>query len=321
MDIAKTSSRPLVSVIMPAYNVDRFISQSIESILNQTYSNWELLICDDGSTDKSVRIMENFQDFRIRLFQNSKNLGITMTTNLLLGQALGEFIVLQDADDWSESNRIERLLQSFDNESSDYRIGIVSSGVTIHYKNDITKTRIYPLNLDRTFLKSYSSDDLPCTCASMCFRRKVLDDVGLYDTFFNRIGSADYDFVYRSFLAGYSMAQIPEVLYHVRRSENSFTRRFHPHPFRYISPQIARFIFEKRLKNGLKSVDTSESIFEKEVERHFNIDDGYAFFRYSESLYFGQKWGLALWYAFMAFVRAPSTRYIKNFINILIARY
>jgi glycosyltransferase involved in cell wall biosynthesis len=306
---------------MPIYNCESYLQQSIQSILNQTHTNWELLICDDGSTDETIRTMMEFQDSRIRIFRNPMNLGIILTSNFLFEKAHGEFIILQDADDWSESTRIASLLQEFESNSASLRIGIVSSGVTIHYKDGVTKTQSYPTHIDKAYIEFFSNPDLPCTCASMCFRRSILDEIGMYDPFFNRIGAADYDFIYRVLMAGYSMVQVPEALYHVRRSDISFTKRFSPHPFRYISPDIARLLFEKRLKLDVDALYTDQPDFDKEIRRHFIIDKGYALFRFSESLYFSQQKGMALWYAMRAFLRSPSMRYVKNFLNILISRY
>lgn len=64
---------PVLSIIMPAYNAEKYISEAIESIINQTYTNWELLICDDNSTDKTYEIAKSFMDERIKLFKNPVN--------------------------------------------------------------------------------------------------------------------------------------------------------------------------------------------------------------------------------------------------------
>ena len=70
--------KPLVSVIMPAFNAEAYIKEAIQSILDQTYPNFELLICDDGSSDKTVEVVDSFNDDRIKLFINNKNLGLSL---------------------------------------------------------------------------------------------------------------------------------------------------------------------------------------------------------------------------------------------------
>jgi glycosyltransferase involved in cell wall biosynthesis len=89
---------PLISIIMPAYNAEAFIEEAINSVLAQTYSNWELLLVDDGSTDRTPEIIAQFEDPRIRVFHKA-NGGIGSARNLALTHALGEFMCGLDADD------------------------------------------------------------------------------------------------------------------------------------------------------------------------------------------------------------------------------
>lgn len=92
---------PLVSVIMPAYNVEKYISESIESVLAQSYQNWELLITDDRSTDNTQRIVEEYciNDKRIKLFINKENGGAGAARNNSIKEANGRFIAFLDSDD------------------------------------------------------------------------------------------------------------------------------------------------------------------------------------------------------------------------------
>src|SRR6187401_56380 len=104
---------PLVSVIVPAFNCEGFILEAIESIVNQTYPNVEILVCDDASTDRTWSNLQGIGDSRLKLFRNVENVGVVPTKNFLLSKAKGEFIVFQDADDSSHPRRIEKLLQQF----------------------------------------------------------------------------------------------------------------------------------------------------------------------------------------------------------------
>lgn len=103
---------PLISVIMPAYNAESFIKDSICSVLSQTYENWELLILDDCSTDRTVEIAKVFEesDPRIRLFINAKNVGVAKTRNMGFDLASGEWIALLDSDDIWHSQKLEKQL-------------------------------------------------------------------------------------------------------------------------------------------------------------------------------------------------------------------
>ena len=89
----------LVSIIMPSYNTAEFIGLSIESVLSQTYTNWELIIVDDCSTDDTEKIVNTFKDNRIKFSRNKKNLGAALTRNKALREAKGIWIAFLDSDD------------------------------------------------------------------------------------------------------------------------------------------------------------------------------------------------------------------------------
>ena len=100
----------MVSVIIPNYNSEKYIGETIESVLSQTYSNWELIIVDDCSTDASVTVIENYikQDDRIRLFRNEKNRGAAYTRNVGLQQAQGKWVAFLDSDDLWTPEKLEK---------------------------------------------------------------------------------------------------------------------------------------------------------------------------------------------------------------------
>ncbi|SET25538.1 Glycosyl transferase family 2 [Salinibacillus kushneri] len=100
--------KPLVTVFIPMYNCEGYIGQALESILNQTYANLEILLIDDGSTDQTVEIVTKYNDNRIKLIQNKENKGIPYTRNLGVEQANGKYMAIMDSDDIALSNRIER---------------------------------------------------------------------------------------------------------------------------------------------------------------------------------------------------------------------
>ena len=103
----------LVSIITPTYNTAKFISETINSILDQTYQNWELLITDDCSSDETVDIIEGYtqKDKRIKLFRNTRNIGAAMTRNNSIQKAQGRYIAFLDSDDWWYPNKLEIQLE------------------------------------------------------------------------------------------------------------------------------------------------------------------------------------------------------------------
>lgn len=101
----------LVSIIMPSYNTDKFIAKSINSVLNQTYKNWELIIVDDCSTDKTDEVVDSFlQDSRIHYFKNDKNSGAAVTRNRAIREAKGKYIAFLDSDDLWDPNKLEKQI-------------------------------------------------------------------------------------------------------------------------------------------------------------------------------------------------------------------
>lgn len=109
--IRSSKTRPVLSVLLPVYNAELFIAKSIKSILNQTYSNFELLIVDDCSTDATLTIINGFQDSRIKLFEKTKNTGYTESLNWGIDLAQGTFIARMDADDVSLPTRFEKQIE------------------------------------------------------------------------------------------------------------------------------------------------------------------------------------------------------------------
>ena len=110
---------PTISIVMPVYNCERYIQQAIDSILNQTYDDFELIIVDDGSTDKTSEIIQNVRDKRICLVKNTKNRGIIASLNNGIKLSTGKYIARMDADDISLPTRLERQIDHLTKTNSD----------------------------------------------------------------------------------------------------------------------------------------------------------------------------------------------------------
>ena len=114
---------PLISVIMACYNSEKYVDKAVQSIINQTYTNWELLICDDQSKDNTLKIIEKINDPRIKIFKNEKNLGYLKTCNRLFSSASGDYITFQDSDDFSHKERLSLQLNHLLNNANLGAIG------------------------------------------------------------------------------------------------------------------------------------------------------------------------------------------------------
>lgn len=116
--------QPKVSVFMPVYNAGIYLKEAIESILNQTYTDFEFVIINDGSTDSSAEVIQGFDDSRIKLFNNNKNLGLIATLNIGLELCKGEYIIRMDSDDISLPNRIAHQIRFLEENP---QIGLIGS--------------------------------------------------------------------------------------------------------------------------------------------------------------------------------------------------
>lgn len=105
------TNKELISVILPAYNAERYLSEAIDSVLNQTYTNFELIIINDGSTDKTEEIILSYLDPRIRYVKNEQNLKLIKTLNKGIDLAKGKYIARMDADDISLPTRLEKEVE------------------------------------------------------------------------------------------------------------------------------------------------------------------------------------------------------------------
>ena len=125
-------SSPIVTVLMPVYNAEKYLAEAINSILNQTFTNYELLIINDGSTDKSEEIILKYSDKRIRYIKNDKNIRLVATLNKGIELAKGKYIARMDADDISFPTRLEKQITLLENNED---IGVCGSFLYVFGEN------------------------------------------------------------------------------------------------------------------------------------------------------------------------------------------
>ncbi len=115
------SSSDLVSVIMSVYNSEETLEKSVNSLINQTYKNLEILIINDGSTDDTGNLLTKFEaEVNIQIFENKENIGLTKSLNKLINEANGKFIARQDGDDYSFPKRIQKQVDIMKNYNLDF---------------------------------------------------------------------------------------------------------------------------------------------------------------------------------------------------------
>ena len=141
----------LVSIIMPSYNTAEYIGESIKSVLNQTYSNWELIIVDDCSNDNTDEIVASFNDERIKYIKNEKNSGAAISRNRALREAKGKWIAFLDSDDLWMPEKLEKQISFMENNGYSFSYTKYSEmdeelkplGVNVSGPATISKTGMY----------------------------------------------------------------------------------------------------------------------------------------------------------------------------------
>lgn len=216
------SSSPLVSIIMPAYNAERYIGEAIDSIINQTYKNWELLICDDASTDKTAKIIDIYvrKDSRITFFKNQYNLKLLKTRNFLLQHVKGSLITFQDADDYSCKTRIEKMVLEF---GKNLDLGLLSTQVSyVDEAGNQLRVSHKPTTYFEVRKKMYTHNVVGGSI--MMLRRTMLDLVGgAFRSYFDGLSYQDYDL---SLLMAerFEAYSLPDVLYYYRQHPTSASK-------------------------------------------------------------------------------------------------
>lgn len=159
-----------VTVLMPVYNAEKFLHSAIESILSQSFKDFDLLIIDDGSTDSSYSIIHSFNDSRIQYLKNEQNVGIVDTLNKGLDMIASSYIVRMDSDDWAYPNRIEKQVAFMDQHPK-----IAISGTSIQKFNENRNLKIINVKTDPQDIKTQLLFDNALMHPTVIMRNSVLN--------------------------------------------------------------------------------------------------------------------------------------------------
>jgi glycosyltransferase involved in cell wall biosynthesis len=192
-----------VTVLMPVFNSERYLREAIESILNQAYRNFEFLIINDGSTDGSVSIIKSYNDRRIRLIHNERNLGLIHTLNRGIEQSRGHYIARMDADDISLPLRLLRQVAYMERHPD---VGIC--GTWIEYFMGLSD--VIRLPVTDAEIKAHLPILCPMAHPTVMFRTAVVRKYGLWYSH-DYPHAEDYELWFRAANVT-KLANIPEVL-------------------------------------------------------------------------------------------------------------
>lgn len=213
-----TSNGPKVSVILAVYNGENYIKDAINSILNQTYSNFELIIIDDGSSDSTATIVKSFTDSRIR-FIEQENTGLAATLNRAINLSNGKYIARQDHDDLSFPLRLEKQVDFLET-NPEYAILGTNS---IIWEKDTPTNRGHRHPTDFATLNFKLLFDCFFVHSSVMLRKEALDQIGLYTTDPNRQPPEDFE-LWSRIVRQYKAANLNETLLVYRELPSSITR-------------------------------------------------------------------------------------------------
>lgn len=215
-----TSSSKFVSVIMAAYNAEETIEAAIRSILLQTHDNFELIICDDASTDNTWCLMRSLadEDSRIRLIRQEKNRGSAVARNRCLLQAQGEYIAIMDADDLCSENRLAVQVSFLEKHREVAFVGLLGE-VFHNIPGDCSKCYPYVAKpAAKDFLMT-----LPFVHASLMFRSTAIGRG--YPEERQALRSEDYAFLMERYAAGLRGENTTDAVYYIREDADTFKRR------------------------------------------------------------------------------------------------
>ncbi len=210
---------PFISVIICAKDAENTIKKCIDSIIAQTYPHWEMIICDDGSSDNTVEIIkENMKtDPRIKLLVNEKNRGRAFSRNRCIQEAKYSFIAIQDADDWSHPQRFEKQINFFRTHTEYSVIGTCCYAVDEKGESYLLKTKEF-----------IEAKDLikggPFVHPTFIIKKEHLAAVGNYTAREETIRSQDYHLMLKLYGAGFKAYNIQEPLYYYLTDTNTFKR-------------------------------------------------------------------------------------------------
>lgn len=251
---------------MPVYNAENYVKEAIDSILSQSYSNFELIIIDDCSTDKSMDIVNQYKDDRIIIIHNSKNSGIAYSRNIGLENSSGKYIAIMDDDDISTSIRFEKQVDFLENNKN---IDILGGGVQLIDLNGNVMQEINYIYINPKYIKAlFLFKNVYCNSEVMFRRDFIIKNNIRYDD--NCLGLEDFSFWINCSKLG-SMTNLKELLLKHRKSEVSETHRVlreQGMERKKLYTELQRISFEK---SGFRLEDKHFCILSKLIAEH----DGY----------------------------------------------
>ena len=234
---------PLISVVMSVYNGAMYLEASIDSVLAQTFTQYEFIICDDGSTDETASILNNYDDPRIIIIENAKNLGLSRSLNRCIAVSKSIIIARQDADDLSNINRLQVQYAILEDHPE---VGVLASAV--QWIDDQSKIiKIWPSGDDNPTIQEKLLYTCPIIHGSVMFRRRYFEEAGGYNEEMKT--GQDYDLWLRISETS-EIVCLPDVLYTYRQHAQMVSEKRREEQSLFAQNSLSLAI-ERRLRNTL----------------------------------------------------------------------
>jgi glycosyltransferase involved in cell wall biosynthesis len=272
---------PLISVLLPVYNAEKYLNEAINSILFQTFTNFELIIINDGSSDRSEEIIFSFSDDRINYIKNETNLGLIETLNKGISLSKGKYLARMDNDDISMPERLEKQVAFME---SNPEVGVLgTSFYNINKFGEIESKTIFPVS--HSLLCWSLCFFSPIAHPTVMFRRDVVINANGYNL--EMLHCEDYDLWHR--LSNKTrLANLPELLFKLRKHETNSSLIFSEIQLknsivisqkmisRLIENEISDCLISKMWSKNIKSKDrvlVADLIFKifKSINKQFDI--------------------------------------------------
>ena len=262
------TSKPKISVIMSVFNHEKYLQKSIDSILSQSYKNFEFIIINDGSNKNAKKILElnKLQDKRIKVINNKKRIGLTKSLNIAIKISKGEYIARQDSDDISYFKRFEEQLNFFKKNKKVIMCG--TNGILIDNSDSFLKN-IKNLENNYEKIKKKLIYENQFIHSSVMVKRNYLLEVKGYDEKFKY--AQDYDLWCRLSIRGF-LTNINKILVKIRQHNESITKKNKKEQNYYsILASIRHYAEINNLKYLNKSYDIYNFLKEKKIAKFAKI--------------------------------------------------
>ena len=249
------NNKPLISIIIPCYNDDLYVEQAVNSAINQTYPNTEIIIVDDGSNLETKKILNRLKD-KVDKIITQKNQGVCVARNNGIKKSKGNFILVLDSDDFFEAKFLEISLKAINKNNA---IGLVTCFANVI---DEKGTHLYlskptGAGVDEVL---YNNNAM----GSCLFSREVWEKVGGYDLNMKN-GYEDWEFNVSVAKLGYKVEVIKEVLFNYRYKKVSRNKEANKY-----QKEIRKYVFTKHKDLGIRNYDKTIDFFLKEIEVNKN---------------------------------------------------